>query len=91
MLPDSGADHVRGVTSLLLCCGGQPGLCSARPPVRGRRVTDRKHAGATVNRKIAVDDDAAGLSPASPSHLAPGRMGRHAGPARTMARSSPER
>ena len=61
MPPDSGADHVGGVASLLLCRGGQPGYSSACPPVRGRRVTDRKDAGATVNRKIAVDDDACGL------------------------------
>ncbi len=58
---DSGADHGGGMASLLLCGGGQPGHSSTRPPVRGRRVTDREDAGATVNRKIAVDDDAAGL------------------------------
>ena len=43
---DSGADHVGGMASLLLCRGGQSGYSSARPPVRGRRVTDREHAGA---------------------------------------------
>jgi hypothetical protein len=43
---DSGADHIGDMASLLLCRRGQPGYSSARPPVRGRRVTDREHAGA---------------------------------------------